>query len=164
MSKGWKERQSYWQSRHRCGKCGKEDAYTMAGRKRCAECCERERAWRAANKEKVREIRKRHNEKYKQEGRCMSCGAALDGSAVDYCGKCWSHILRHRLNRKDARRGESTKNYPRGENGICYTCNKRPAREGSKLCEECYQKSLAALRKAHAVQDLRDHPWAKQRI
>ena len=50
MSKGWKERQSYWQSRHRCGKCGKEDAYTMAGRKRCAECCDRERAWRAANK------------------------------------------------------------------------------------------------------------------
>ena len=164
MSKGWKERQDYKLSRHRCGRCGKKDAYTMAGRKRCAECCEKEREYRAANKEKIREIRKRHYEKYKKEGRCLGCGQPLDGSAKDYCGKCWGRILRHRLIRKDAHRGEGPENYPRGENGICYTCNKEPVREGSKLCEACYAKSLDALEKAHAVQDLRNHPWAKQRI
>jgi hypothetical protein len=36
---------------------------------------------------------------------------------------------------------------PRGANGKCYQCNRAPAIEGKKLCQECYDKKIITLRK-----------------
>lgn len=33
-------------------------------------------------------------------------------------------------------------NWPRGSNGICYTCNKEPVFDGFKVCKQCYDKIM----------------------
>ena len=164
MSAGWKERRDYKLSRHRCGRCGEMDAYTMAGRKLCAECCEKARAYAAAHREQIKEARDRHAEKCRREGLCQGCGETLESPQHIYCQKCRTKILIRHRRKREAHRGEGPENYPRGENGICWTCNKAPAREGGKLCDSCYENSLAALKKANDVQNRRNHPWARMRI
>ena len=33
-------------------------------------------------------------------------------------------------------------NYPRGDNDICFRCNKRPVMDGRRCCSECYAELL----------------------
>lgn len=90
---------------HLCRDCGKQDAYTMNGRSRCADCVERDTE------------RRREKRGYRP---------------------AWE------------REGKSEKpfvNYPRGDNGICWQCNKRPCISGRHLCQECYLKKVEIARK-----------------
>lgn len=50
-------------------------------------------------------------------------------------------------------------NFPRGDNGICWQCNKLPAIDGKRLCPSCYEKKVEV-----AVKNLEHsrgvaHPW-----
>lgn len=74
----WKERAVYWKSRNRCKNCGKQDAYTLAGRSYCYACNEHHNDYKRINKDKWIETEKKRSktryERLKQEGICVSCG------------------------------------------------------------------------------------------
>lgn len=69
----------HWRKAHHlCGACGKKDAYTMAGRYRCADCCEKRRKtpieYIPAPKSEPKPPRRR-------EGYCYICGKPwMDGT------------------------------------------------------------------------------------
>lgn len=64
-----------------CVTCGKEDAYTIAGRSRCADCAEHYRLlrkrWREAHLERDRATNARAKRKKIEAGCCTLCGKKL---------------------------------------------------------------------------------------
>lgn len=90
---------------HLCRDCGKQDAYTMNGRPRCAECVERDTE------------RNRIKRGYRP---------------------AWQ---------REERSEKPLVNYPRGDNGICWQCNKKPCISGRHLCQECYLKKVEIARR-----------------
>ena len=87
-----------------CRYCGKQDAYTLIGRSRCAECVGRE-----------------------TERRRMKMGYSPRPAPQDRPEKPWV-------------------NRPRGANGYCWQCNKRPSMDGRRLCRECYEVKVSNIR------------------
>lgn len=128
---------------HLCVTCKKKDAYTMAGRTCCAECArkiaDRQRQRKKANPEKMAEIEKNHIEKYKMEHKCIQCGRILP---ADYENVNCEICLKKATARRRDKRIQNGMNWPRGNNGICFQCNKNLAKEGSSLCQNCYDKKI----------------------
>ena len=118
-----------------CVSCGAVDAFTLNGRAECAECCEKRRKRRNYQKEadQQREIYKAR----KAAGICVSCKKkAIPGMVY-----CEQHRIRHNQKARELKaynRGET--NWPRGDNGYCYVCNKRPTMDNLKVCDTCYKK------------------------
>lgn len=118
-----------------CVSCGAVDAFTINGRAECAECCEKRRKCRNYQKkaDQQREIYKAR----KAAGICVSCKKkAIPGMVY-----CEQHRIRHNQKArylKAYNRGET--NWPRGDNGYCYVCNKRPTMDNLKVCDTCYKK------------------------
>lgn len=127
---------------HYCVKCGKQDAFTLNGRARCADCQEKANNFWRIHPEYNEKGKTQHKEKYlerKENGLCVVCGAKAQKGKVR-CAKClFKDRLAHRieLNREMA-----------NDLGICVTCLKNPQFENYKLCESCYKKSLKSLEKA----------------
>ena len=129
---------------HRCIQCGKQDAYTLNGRSRCSVCADkgkiadRKRADTHWSYEAQKEVR----EKRAAKGLCVRCGRiAPPGRRT--CQLCTFNTNRNLRNAKIA----AGMNWPRGSNGICWTCNKEPVLSGKKLCRSCYENTLAAQSK-----------------
>lgn len=143
-----------------CAKCGKEDAYTMNGRARCAECAEKQREgsqrYRETsygsqkNKERWKQIYKRR----KEDGNCISCGRKLPRYEKHArCAICRTFLKRYRAD---------TISHTEAHNfGLCAWCIKRPATHG-RLCDSCFPKSISNLEKARAAIDLENHIWRAQ--
>lgn len=118
-----------------CVSCGAVDAFTLNGRAECAECCEKRRKRRNYQKkaDQQREIYKAR----KAAGICVSCKKkAIPGMVY-----CEQHRIRHNQKARELKaynRGET--NWPRGDNGYCYVCNKRPTMDNLKVCDTCYKK------------------------
>lgn len=137
----------------------------MNGRKLCGVCCEKAKEYRNTHKDQINATKKRWEEKAREERRCLACGEPKDGDFW-YCERCRTkEIIKNRV-RRAAKRGEDEINYPRGENGICWMCNKEPVKEGGKTCEACYLKCLASLEKANAAnaKTKKYHPWNRMQI
>lgn len=141
-----KRNAAYYISRQRCVLCHTQDAFTLNGRHYCAECTEKMYARCRKNRERpevmqaVRDSQRRHNAERRAAGLCVACGRKTqDGKS--YCARCAA--------RKNAqtqkRRIESGVNYPRGDNGFCWKCNKVPAAEGMRLCADCAAKASDVL-------------------
>ena len=113
-----KERRELLIKCHMCRECGKQDAYTLNGHTKCADCVERDTE------------RRREQRGYQP---------------------AWAR----------EKKPEKTINYPRGANGICWTCNKKPRLEGKKLCAECYGKAVENAKKASRY-SRKNHPWKKR--
>lgn len=130
---------------HRCIQCGKQDAYTLNGRSRCSVCAEK---GRIADKKRYTthcspEATKAVRENRGAQGLCVRCGRiAPPGRRV--CQLCVSRTNKNLRDRKIA----EGMNYPRGSNGIYWTCNKEPVMEGKKICQSCYEKTMIAQRMA----------------
>lgn len=133
---------------HLCTKCGKQDAYTLAGRAYCFECNEHknelQRARRAKDPEKERERCRAQYYAKKDKCVCIECGKPLDRFTVR-CRKCSMKKSRKRLYKIVA---DKQINYPRGDNGFCWRCNKKPAMEGKRLCPECYAAAVNTMKTA----------------
>lgn len=143
------KKQFYQMRKHAgvCVDCGKEDAYTMAGRARCAECAERvrinqERYCEDPEKRQLAVDRtKARRHARKSAGLCPMCGKKPMAGHV----KCMECTLRQRkANTKN--RGRS----PRLDR-VCWQCNKQEPIPGKKLCPDCYPSALAKLDKANRV-------------
>ena len=122
-----------------CIQCGKEDAYTMAGRCLCADCAEKKKEktkrWWHENGDKMSEHKKLIYRQRKENGLCTVCGrkAVKGKTKCVFCLEKYAEISQeHRL--------RTGINWPRGDNGLCYRCNKKEALPGMKLCAECYEK------------------------
>ena len=101
---------------HMCRECGRQDAYTLAGRTYCADCVERDTA------------RRREKRGY---------------------NPAWARQKKDR----------PAVNRPRGENGICWQCNKRPKLDGKQLCEQCYAAKVAVAKQNLLSVNRQNHPW-----
>lgn len=144
------KKQFYQMRKHAgvCVDCGQEDAYTMAGRARCADCAERCRAnqERYSTDLEKRQIaadrtRERRHAR-KASGLCPMCGRKPMLGHV----KCLECTLRQR--KADMKkRGERHQRI----DAMCWQCNKREPILGKKLCPDCYPSALAKLEKANRV-------------
>lgn len=131
---------------HLCKDCWQKDAYTLSGRTYCAECAaknaERKREKRANNAEvrhKEFEMHKKWVQKKAEMGLCSHCGKRQTDGVHKTCDYCRA-IMRKK--QRERRAQHSTANYPRGENGYCWQCNKNMAMPGYKLCQECYNNKI----------------------
>lgn len=70
---------AYLKEQHRCIKCQKQDAYTLAGRARCFECEEKhkEAVQRCNTPEKRAEREKRTRDNRRNSGACTACGKMM---------------------------------------------------------------------------------------
>lgn len=145
-----------------CTRCGREDAYTMAGRSLCSDCAEQEAARKRKRREKDPEAKrlsdKRLREKRRKEGLCLWCGKPIaHGNYL--CERC----KRNDKVRRHERRIAAGINWPRGDNGICWQCNMEPVIPGKKLCPACYEKALDSIQ--HCREAARDgrknHFWRR---
>jgi len=130
-----------------CSECGNRDAFTMAGRWRCAECAERHNSQprdRKAENERAKEQRK-----YRRENRlCTKCGTPLPNLySYVMCKNCRAHDRNiQEVRRRD--RGIMPKSLYR-ELGLCVKCG-APRMNGLtlwggeeiQLCERCYANTV----------------------
>lgn len=116
----------------------------MGGRAKCYECAEkdRQRQSEARKRSDFKEKRKIREKKWKErmlaKGRCTRCGKINTDKRYKICGVC-------RFKNKKAWQEKvalTTQNYPRGENGFCWDCNKEKALGGKRLCRACYERQL----------------------
>lgn len=130
-----KRNYQYYKKLNRCVICHKQDAYTLNGRARCAECAEYDCGQhKKSGYAKANERLKSYRDAWRAKGICIRCGKSPAVSGKSYCGVCAEYTNRYKKNR----RIESGINYPRGDNGFCWQCNKRPDEDGMKVCKECY--------------------------
>ncbi len=137
-----------------CVECAKEDAYTMAGRRLCAECAEKQRKrakeHRERHKDEVQDRQKALRESRIERHECTECGKVL-GSGYRYktCEFCRAKRREYRLRSRRAA-GVLSKDAYR-ELGLCVRCG-APRMEGFtawggepiKLCEKCYRDTCAS--------------------
>lgn len=123
---------------HICQRCGEKDAYTMAGRSRCAECAAKDaeygRQYYATHKSQKAAQNKANHEKKKSEGFCTRCCTRKPMTGRKLCPKCIAYMRAYRQEHK-----KTAWNWPRGANGFCWKCNKQPAQQGLRLCAACYE-------------------------
>lgn len=138
---------------NRCGGCGRQDAFTMSGRARCADCAEVQRRAskkiREATSEELKRKKAEHYKTLKEEHRCVKCGKALSPA--------WDKVICQRCNAKAKQRYLSNRVIRPGHEphalfselhpDICTRCRKRPRYQHHKLCEFCYQDQLAIAKK-----------------
>lgn len=154
------ETYAWLRERKLCVRCKTQDAFTLAGRCYCAECAEID-AQRPRNKQARAERKKQKDAERKEKGLCIQCGKPLDRDGV-YCRRCVFRINRKRV----LKRIDSGINWPRGDNGYCYTCNKRPHLPGKSVCQICYDQELENLShtyggKGAAATRPESHPFRK---
>lgn len=153
----------YWlKAHHRCTRCKKQDAYTLNGKTYCYECTEKRKEEYQLKKQKHAEWWKNYTSNLIDKGLCPRCRKPTDRQ-----GKICTECLAKRrvqtkakdIERRRKKQIENNINFPRGENGFCYLCNKRPAMDGRRLCSECYDKLCANAAKGREHIDYQNHFW-----
>ena len=141
---------------HICVTCGKQDAYTLAGRHICYECCQRQRVYmrKHRSKEGVMEAQSlKQREQYAQliaAGICTACKRRKAEPGHTRCIWCkYKHNLANRKLR------------PLIDSTLCTHCHKEEPLPGHKLCKRCYETTLAAQAKATAAsaRNNTNHIW-----
>lgn len=126
----------YWKNKGRCVRCHCQDALTLNGRAYCGDCGEKRRN-RAIEYAQTHNRNAANREQYRRKretGLCVKCGKpALPGKAR--CLEC-AVKLKERDRQRNLDRHKDT-NFPRGGNGVCYMCNKKPVMTGQRLCPGC---------------------------
>lgn len=156
---------------HMCVNCGKEDAFTMAGRSMCSSCEERKntqhknRIDKEAAARRGRELR----EARRESGLCTKCGTPLPGENYKYvrCEKC--RAWKRRENRKRRASAGNVGRFMRHEFGLCYICGEptvdivKQNGEQARVCGTCYERlgnnlTLANLSK-NTMEARKNHIW-----
>ena len=113
------------------------------------------RLYYQTHKEEILEDRRKTRELRRRLHLCVHCGGqdarTLIGKAV--CGDCQEYDTERKRKARGSRpvwervpKPRKEVNRPRGDNGICWQCNKEPVWEDKKLCKACYDKSVRQLR------------------
>ena len=153
---------AYYKNRHRCVRCHKQDAYTLSGRSYCAECCEKERLRGKLRYPADKGRRSRRAATLKAErlenGLCPECGGPQDKPGRQMCESCAARKRERRRVKREAAGCETlTSMRERSYDGFCYHCGKPVkvgvtfAHEPFRVCEQCYQNTVAAAAKGRAA-------------
>ena len=122
---GASENRQYYLRRGRCPVCfGKN--LVVPGKKRCAECAERQNRHQ-------RELK----ESYRGDGRCSRCGAPLDDDKYKRCSKCRSYAQKYREKSNERLR---KRYHDRKDAGKCVRCGLTWAEPGKTCCQKCLDK------------------------
>lgn len=141
----------HWRKAHKmCGRCGKQDAYTLNGRSKCCECCEKENQNRRKNydPEKEHEKKQRQYAKRETEGKCVRCGRVKSDNGRKICNKCIAE--KHQYNQE---RSKDIRVY-RHDLNLCWFCGsqldgqKKFDGTQSRICSRCYESRLPYMHKA----------------
>jgi len=143
-----KERRDWFKSYHFCTECGKQDAYTIGGRRLCFDCNEKFKSRKPTEEvyQRKREKSKERYEKRKSEGLCTNCGKPAR--------KGFTKCLRCSIKDRERRRDKTI--IPRSERreyGLCARCEKKLNGQkntdgrDSRLCKACYEKQAAVNKK-----------------
>ena len=138
-----------------CVSCKNQDAYTLAGRTYCSDCAEKYAKLKHdkfyTNKESIEQRKKQRKElreRHIKNHECSVCGNKLpENYKYHTCSKCRTY---NKLRQNSS--------FTRGENGICWTCNKEKALKGKRLCQKCYDRQLKIL---SAIPINLNHKWRK---
>lgn len=141
-----RERRKYLKSVNRCTVCGGQDAFTLNGKSRCAECVQKATSYAYKHRHEstdAQEIARKASEKYRnshrEQGLCTECSRmAMAGRTL--CGI-------HRRN--TLIRIRRYKGIPKYILGTCRHCGAE-CKDGYKYCEKCLpakQAQAANLRK-----------------
>lgn len=156
--KEWKDK---LKANHLCVNCKQTDAYTLAGRRLCAECAER--AAESVRKKRASDESYRLNavqrtaawrKRKADEHCCPRCGKSLsDGYEKKLCVECLAYA---RKRNEGIRREKGVRTWEmRNEEGTCFICGK-PSIPGKRMCQSCYEHRLPGmmknLQKAHENQ------------
>lgn len=152
-----RERIAYLRERNRCVSCTKQDAFTLIGKPRCAECAEKHAEMMRLYRQRKRiEVNQRKKEQYKERseaGKCVKCGRKIDREGKKTCS--WCAVKQREVD------GKRVMNKDRGRNGMCWTCNKEPHEPGEKLCKACHEKmSMVAIENQKYI-NREEHIWRK---
>ena len=130
-----------------CVYCRKEKVF--GDEKQCLSCKEKNYEYKK-NKTETEEQKEKYNNRFKQQqkklywersekGICTRCGKIKADSGRKKCGGCREkENQRKRKYTADAKKERYLK-------GLCFFCENK-VKDGYKVCEEHYQKSLAHLR------------------
>lgn len=126
---------------HLCTRCHQQDAYTLVGRSMCAECTARQKERSAKNyschKDEINQQRREKYSQMKLKDVCPRCGRKKLGLGDKVLCTCCRKKDALRKHKELSLKGV---NLPRGDNGICWQCNKNKVMDGYRLCPECYGK------------------------
>ena len=132
-----------------CTVCGREDAYTMAGRAMCAICAQKSNEWTKNKKKrpKYREAaRKASKERYAKmiaENICPTCYKKKPDDGYSLCEFC---RVKHRNRKKEKRNREGQRTWEMALSGeTCFFCKSPDVVPGKKLCQACIDKRVAYL-------------------
>lgn len=149
------ETRRWWREHHCCSGCGKQDAYTIAGRGYCFECNQKRKNTLS------RELRDKRNAAARNKradrkvaGLCTVCGSNLPTGYYQFvtCPSC-RRKAQIRSEKKRREQGIVPRNMYKSL-GICYLCgnpvsNQTTAYGGNplRLCDSCYEKTKIAAKK-----------------
>ena len=87
---------------------------------------------------------------------CRECGKK-DAYTMNGHTRCADCVEKDTIRRREQRgyrplweretKQKPEVNYPRGDNGICWQCNKLPVMDGRRLCRTCYEMKVEVLRR-----------------
>lgn len=138
---------------HLCIQCGQQDAYTLNGRSRCAICAEAGRVYdKRRDPAKRKASQKAKVARWIAAGKCAKCGRDKE-PGYSLCKRCIARTTAQHRTKKI----EQGMNWPRGSNGMCWTCNHKPALPGKKICADCYANCMEALKRANEANQVYGH-------
>lgn len=165
MSMSTKEQRRKWAKQRidalkamkRCVDCGKQDAYTLSGRCRCAECTEKNRQsalkWHHEHPEEAKARIKNFYEKRKANRICVMCGNPLPPERKAFaCKRCSAKYTEYKR-QEMLRKNKTTPRYLFIEQhpDLCTRCRKAPRYKNYKLCKACYNHNVSASHKAAEI-------------
>ena len=157
------ERYNFYKEKGICTSCGSEPV--KEGKTLCWRCAANKNdalrlkyTGRIASEEEKEKRREEYNY-YKEHGLCPRCHKEKPADGFVHCAACRALLKRKA---QDKRNETTIERSMRSGFKVCYVCEK-PVKEGYRLCEECYQRSLKSLEKAReaslALGD--ERPWVK---
>lgn len=136
-----KERKRQLHKYKLCIDCKCQDAFTLIGKMRCAECADKARI-RRTGQEIPRQQRV-------EMGLCFRCGNP-NNNGQSICDNCHKHFVQmsreaHKFH-GEGRKTDHDRNpkMPRSEwvkNGFCYLCGEKK-QVGIKVCEDCHSRLI----------------------
>lgn len=145
---------------HLCRDCKAQDGHTLGGYTLCWDC--QERANMAQNKRRQTENYKAHRrmkakalyDERKAKGLCPECGRKPEVKRFIFCAYCRALKRKAKEKAEVKRRITEDVNWPRGDNGYCWRCNRQQSLDGKRLCADCYEQQLGLLKRARSAKEV----------
>ena len=151
----------YWKHLGRCTECHRVDAFTMNGRSLCGVCADKARLKKANeyafDKQKILSRNRDAYQRRKANGLCVKCGKPIEeGNYRVRCLKCTAKL-------SYSEKIKASEKAARGDNGICYMCNRNPVLPDKRCCAECYPKLQINMLKAQSesTNKRKENIWTK---